>query len=162
LYLSFLVYCLPQFPPSSCIRVHLLNYTSVTPTGRPSLPTSIASTLKQRVIASQAPSPLVTFSRAIKDPTPMTGMILAPNCNNQIQAILVQDSIPFCSYLLTIHKLPSLGPLKQHFHEQGLAKGAHGCQNCTAHHFFRTVCGHIYHEWTNYTLDHVTSGSRGW
>ena len=60
----------------------------VTPPSRPSVPSSIAgSLLEQGTIASQAPTPLVAVSRPIKNPKPTTGMILAPNCNNQIHAI---------------------------------------------------------------------------
>ena len=60
---------------------------SVTPPGRPSLPTSIAGSLQHEAIAGQAPSLLVDVSRPIKSPTPTTSMILAPYHNNQIHAI---------------------------------------------------------------------------
>ena len=55
-------------------------------------------------------------SRFIENPTPRNGMILAPDCKNQIQVILMQDSTPTCNYLLTVlgtvlYELPPLWPL---------------------------------------------------
>ena len=60
---------------------------TVTQPSRPSLPTSIAGSLQHEAIAGQAPSLLVAVSKPIENPNPMTGMILAPNRNNQIRAI---------------------------------------------------------------------------
>ena len=63
------------------------NSPAVTPNSRPSLPTSITGPLRQGAIANQGPSPSIAVSRSIENPTPTTGMILAPDRNNQIRAI---------------------------------------------------------------------------
>ena len=60
----------------------------MTQPSRPSLPTSIAGSLQHEAISGQAPPPLVAVGKPIENPKPTTGMILAPNCNNQIRAIL--------------------------------------------------------------------------
>ena len=76
-----------------CIELEVVTYgprgtsQSVTQPSRPSLPTSTAGSLEHEAIAGQAPSTLVAVSKPIKNPKPTTGMILAPNCNNQIRAI---------------------------------------------------------------------------
>ena len=63
------------------------NSPAVTSTSWPSLPTSITGTLRQGAIAGQGPSLSVAVSRSIENPTTTTGMILAPDRNNQIRAI---------------------------------------------------------------------------
>ena len=60
---------------------------TVTSPSRPSTPTNTAGTIQQRAIAGQAPAPLEAVSRPIGNPNPMTGTILAPNCNNQISNV---------------------------------------------------------------------------
>jgi hypothetical protein len=79
--------------------------STVTPTDRPLLLTNTAGVLPQGAIADHVTSLLVAASRSNKNPTPTTGMILTPNCNNQICAIAVWDSTHVGSYLLTIIKL---------------------------------------------------------
>ena len=89
---------------------------SVTQPSRPSLPTSITGPLQHEAIAGQTPSTLVVVSKPIENPRPTTGMILAPNRNNQIRAIcsagfnaslqlpINQNRVQFCmSYHLRGH-----------------------------------------------------------
>ena len=59
----------------------------MTPTGRPSLTTSTTGTAQQGDLTGQSPILLVSVCRFIKNPIPMTSMILSPRCNNQICAI---------------------------------------------------------------------------
>ena len=63
------------------------NSSSVTPSSRPSVPTSIAGPPRQGAIAGQGSTQLVVASRSIENLTPTTGMILAPDRKNQIRAI---------------------------------------------------------------------------
>ena len=63
------------------------NSPSVTPNSQPSVPTSIAGPPRQGAIVGQDPSQLTAVSKSIENLTPTTGMILAPNCNNQKYAI---------------------------------------------------------------------------
>ena len=92
------------------------NSPSVTPNSRPSVPTSIAGAPQQGVIAGQDPSRLTAVSKSIKNLTPTTGMILAPDRKNQLRAIcsagfdanlqlpIDQNRVQFCmSYHLRSH-----------------------------------------------------------
>ena len=111
-------YCAIRLP----IELEVVTYgpretsQTVTQPRRPSLPTSITGPLQHEAIAGQAPSPLVAVSKPIENPRPTTGMILAPNHNNQIHAIrsaginaslqlpINQNQVQFCmSYHLRGH-----------------------------------------------------------
>jgi hypothetical protein len=63
------------------------NSPYVTPSSRPSVPTSIAGPPRQGAIAGQDPSQLTSVSKSIENLTPTTGMIIAPDRKNQIRAI---------------------------------------------------------------------------
>ena len=111
-------YCAIRLP----IELEVVTYgprgtsPSVTQPSRPSLPTSITGSLQHDAIAGQTPSPLVAVSKPIENPRPTTGMILAPNRNNQIRATrsagfnaslqlhIDQNRVQFCmSYHLCGH-----------------------------------------------------------
>ena len=63
------------------------NSPSLTPNCQPSVPTIVVGTPQQGAIAGQGCSQPAAVSRSIKNLTPTTGMILAPDHNNQIRAI---------------------------------------------------------------------------
>ena len=63
------------------------NSSSVTPNKWPSIQTSMVRAPRQGTIVGQRPSQLISVSRSIENTTPTTGMILAPDHNNQICAI---------------------------------------------------------------------------
>ena len=111
-------YCAIRLP----IKLEVVTYgprgtsQTVTQPSRPSLPTSITGPLRYEAIAGQTPSTLVVVSKPIENPKPTTGMILAPNRNNQIRAIcsaefntslqlpIDQNRVQFCmSYHLHGH-----------------------------------------------------------
>ena len=64
------------------------------PAERPSTNTERAPW--QRSIVSHVPSLLVAANRSIKNPTPKAGIILAPNCNNQICAAVTIYASQVC------------------------------------------------------------------
>ena len=135
------------------------NSPSVTRNSRPSLITSITGPPRPETITGQGPSQVVAVSRSIENPTSTTDMILTPDRNNQIRAIrsagfdanmqlaIDRNRVQFCmSYHLRGHCND-----KRQLYAQGLAQGTHDCRNRTAQQVPRTVCGHTYYKWTNYT-----------
>ena len=133
------------------------NSPSVTPSSQPSVTTSIAGAPRQGAIAGQDPSQLTAVSKSIENLTPTTGMILAPDRKNQIRAIhsagfdanlqlpIDRNRVLFCmSYHLRGH-------CNDNCTRKDLAQSTHDYRNCTAQQIPRTVRGHAFYKWTNYT-----------
>ena len=143
------------------------NLQAVTPNSRPSLPKSVVGPLRQGAIANQGPSPSVAVSRSIESPTSTTGMILAPDRNNQILAIrsagldaslqlpIDRDRVQFC---MSYH-------LRGHCNDSCTRKAWHRAlttaEGRTAQQVSSAVCGHTYYKCTNYAYQHVMCRPRG-